>query len=211
MAIYPPPSETPPVFNELDFIQIISTKFLDNNYLRLLAQSDEDMNQNQIRNMASGIDGTPTEASNAATIADAQGHVGLYLPLNGDTGMVDVFPFPTTAITSSIEDLGAGTGQLNLDCQNVSFGACVCLTNNTAAVAVSTLVLTNFRRSSNYRLRIRNNSTFTITFVGNSTAPWTGTKNGTSADLVVTNGRECEIFIKTWDTLQVTINFNSIR
>ena len=41
MAIYPPPSESPPVFNELDFIQIISTKFLDKNYLRLIAQSDE--------------------------------------------------------------------------------------------------------------------------------------------------------------------------
>ena len=111
MAIYPPPSESPPVFNELDFIQIISTKFLDKNYLRLIAQSDEDMNLNQIRNMASGIDGTATESDNAATIGDiGGGGTGLFLRRNGTnhmTGDLDMAN-PTAFLTNSIHLVSDG-------------------------------------------------------------------------------------------------------
>tara|TARA_R110000765_G_scaffold268601_1_gene367575 strand:+ start:4055 stop:5122 length:1068 start_codon:yes stop_codon:yes gene_type:complete len=84
MAEYPAPTENPPIFNLLDFIHQIDETFLDENFLRLKAQGDEDMNGNGITNMKSG--GALIGTANAANMDDvAAGIAGLYLPLAGGT------------------------------------------------------------------------------------------------------------------------------
>ena len=54
MAVYPPPNENPPTFNALDFVNNITTTFLDENFLRLNAQREENMRGFGITDMASG-------------------------------------------------------------------------------------------------------------------------------------------------------------
>tara|TARA_R110000765_G_scaffold268601_1_gene367576 strand:+ start:5146 stop:5946 length:801 start_codon:yes stop_codon:yes gene_type:complete len=84
MAEYPAPTENPPIFNLLDFIHQIDETFLDENFLRLKAQGDEDMNGNGITNMKSG--GALIGTANAANMDDvAAGGSGVFLPLAGGT------------------------------------------------------------------------------------------------------------------------------
>ena len=78
MAVYPPPSENPPIFNPNDFTFSITPEHLDGTYLRLNAQQNENMNGFKITNMAAATD--PTDAvifSQLTTSAD--------LPLAGGT------------------------------------------------------------------------------------------------------------------------------
>jgi hypothetical protein len=122
MAIYPPPSESPPVFNELDFIQIISTKFLDKNYLRLIAQSDENMNGNGITNMKAG-DPAITTLSNAASMDDvaAAGGGSFLKLLPGTEGMAGDLPMVISGgglpLRKKVTLMADGT--LNSDAANV--------------------------------------------------------------------------------------------
>ena len=92
MAVYPPPSENPPTFNALDFVQNITQTYLDENFLRLKAQRDENMNGFGITNMKAG-DPAILTLSNAASMDDvAAGGGGVFLPLAGGTmaGAIDM-------------------------------------------------------------------------------------------------------------------------
>ena len=56
MAAYPPPSENPPFFNALDFVHEIDSTYLDERYLRLQAQKEEDMQGFKIVGLGAGTD-----------------------------------------------------------------------------------------------------------------------------------------------------------
>ena len=93
MAVYPPPSENPPTFNALDFVQNITQTYLDENFLRLKAQRDENMNGFGITNMKAG-DPAILTLSNAASMDDvaASGGGSFLKLLPGAEGMAGDLP-----------------------------------------------------------------------------------------------------------------------
>tara|TARA_R110000772_G_scaffold258922_1_gene376333 strand:- start:455 stop:2503 length:2049 start_codon:yes stop_codon:yes gene_type:complete len=125
MAIYPPPTENPPIFNELDFDKTIDQQHLDQNYLRLLAQTEEDMNGFEITNL-----GPATSGSGAARLDQVTG-TGAFLPLTGGSmaGVIDM-----NQSNIDMYATGGGTGGGDIEMRNGQINACNSL-NATSVVA----------------------------------------------------------------------------
>jgi len=125
MAIYPPPLENPPIFNEIDFQREVDQQHLDQNYLRLVAQTEEDMNGNEIKNL-----GPATSGSGAARLDQVTGS-GAFLPLTGGSmaGVIDM-----NQSNIDMYATGGGTGGGDIEMRNGQINACNSL-NATSVVA----------------------------------------------------------------------------
>ena len=163
MAVYPPPTENPPIFNELDFDKTIDQQHLDQNYLRLLAQTEEDMNGFEITNL-----GPATSGSGAARLDQVTG-AGAFLPLLGGSmaGVIDM--------NSSNIDMKGGAptpGDILLNGGDITGGGIVSAKNLTATGVINNLSVNGLTYTMPPTFNALPNSVLTAVAGSSGTLTW---------------------------------------